>query len=89
MAIIDPKDLVDYPQRLRRNFKTVFSQMQDTDELLYVKSLIEPFHPSIMGVRVPSLLPRETATFNTFNQFDYVVNVDYLTIMNLELGGEV
>jgi len=40
--------------------------IEDDNEKHYVKSLIDPFHPSVYGVRVPSILPRETVTFNTF-----------------------
>lgn len=31
---------------------------------------MDPFHPEAAGTRVPSLLPRDTATFNTYSQID-------------------
>jgi hypothetical protein len=51
--------------------KAMFEQLTDGEETRYVKSLVDPFHPDCAGTRVPTLLPRDTATFNTYNQIDY------------------
>lgn len=33
--------------------------------------MLDPFHPDCIGVRVPSVLPRETMTYTSFNEITY------------------
>jgi len=52
------------------NLTKVLAHFESDAERTYIKSLLDPFHPQSYGVRVPSVLPRETATFNTINDLD-------------------
>jgi len=88
-ALIDPRKMIDLPQRLRQNLKKVVESIKDDHEKQYVKSLIDPFHESTYGVRVPSILPRDTATFNTFLSAELPSNTDVLLIANLEQGARI
>lgn len=38
-------------------------------ESKYIKSLIDPFHPDAVGVRIPSLNPIDTFTHSHFESF--------------------
>lgn len=62
--------MIHFPTTLRKNMKAMFDQLTDGPETKYVKALVDPFHPECAGARVPTLLPRDTATFNTYNQID-------------------
>lgn len=87
-AIIDPLQLSDFPGRLRRNLEKVFKHLSTDDEKTYIRSLLDPFHPMSHGGRVPSILPRETATFNLFQDLDLpesAVGSQLLVIVNYEL----
>lgn len=46
-------------------------QLQTNDEKRYIKSLLDPFHPDVLGVRVPTRVPRNTITYNTHSVFDF------------------
>jgi len=81
--------MIDLPQKLRRNFKKIISLVQDDHEKQYVKSLADAFHESVNGVRVPSILPRDTATFNTFMTTELPPNEDVFIVANLELGSSI
>jgi hypothetical protein len=59
--------MIHFPATLRKNMKAMFDQLTDGEETKYIKSLVDPFHPECAGARVPTLLPRDTATFNTYN----------------------
>lgn len=85
-ALIDPRKMIDLPQLLKRNLHKVVNMIKDDHEKQYVKCLIDPFHPSTYGARVPSILPRDTATFNSFMTAELPSNSDVLLIANLELG---
>lgn len=60
------------------------------DEKQFLQGLVEPFHPDVEGVRVPSILPRETLTFNIFKSHSLVGNTNdpILMVANYELGCE-
>jgi len=36
-----------------------------------MKSLLDPFHPHSLGVRVPSRVPRNTITYNTHSEYTF------------------
>lgn len=69
-AIVDPQKMVDFPMKLRDNLQSMFQHLNDGEETRYVKSLVDPFHPDCTGVRVPTLLPRDTAVFHMYNSMD-------------------
>lgn len=62
--------MVHFPGQLRKNMRAMFEKLTDGEEIKYIKALVDPFHPDCAGARVPTLLPRDTATFNTYNQLD-------------------
>lgn len=88
-ALIDPHALLQLPHKLKQNLRKVYDLIEDDHERQYVKSLIDPFHPSSYGVRVPSVLPRETVTFNTFQSSELPSNTDVFIVANMELGSEI
>jgi len=51
-----------------------------------MKALVDPFHEDSQGARVPVLLPRDTATFSTYNTYEIPSQADQLIISNFELG---
>lgn len=58
--------------------------MQTTDETRYAKSMLDPFHPDSLGVRVPSRVPRNTVTYNTHQEYSFkatnaVSDIMYIT----------
>lgn len=69
--VIDPKELSAFPRELRRNLNQVILQIADQDERRYVKSMLEPFHPSTKGARVPSKVPRSTMCYESFNASNF------------------
>jgi hypothetical protein len=58
--------VVDYPERLRQNLTKIVEDLESTEEVKYIQSLVDPFHPDTNGVRVPVLLPRPTVAYNDF-----------------------
>lgn len=52
-----------------------------------MKSLLDPFHPHVLGVRVPSRVPRATVTYNTHSEYTFKATssvADVLYINNYE-----
>jgi hypothetical protein len=48
---------------------------------------LDPFHPSVVGVRVPSRVPRNTITYNTHSEYTFRAtnnNSDVMYITNYE-----
>jgi len=68
-AIVDPRSMITFPKDLRNNLLMMMEAFKSTHEAHYIKSLVDPFHPDSQGARVPALLPRDTATFSTFNSY--------------------
>jgi len=46
-------------------------QLSTDDEKRYVKALLDPFHPDVLGVRVPTRVPRNTITYNTHTEYSF------------------
>lgn len=65
----------------------MISELATDDEKRYIKSLLDPFHPDVLGVRVPSRVPRNTITYNTHTSFDFKASSsrhDLMYINNFE-----
>lgn len=92
-ALVDPRNMINFPSNLRKNMRKLFENMEQKHEIRYVKSLIDPFHPESQGSRVPSMLPRDTATFSTFQQTEFstpsVSSSSHLVISNFEIASDV
>lgn len=69
--VLSPYEMADFPQKLRNNVKKMLDILQTTDEKRFLKSLLDPFHPDVLGVRVPTRVPRNTITYNTSSMFNY------------------
>lgn len=86
-VVLSPHQVVDFPNQLRNNVRKIMTQLQTTDETRYVKSLLDPFHPDCLGVRVPSRVPRSTVTYNTHAEYTFKAtnqNSDVMYISNYE-----
>lgn len=44
-ALVDPRNMINFPSNLRKNMRKLFENMEQKHEIRYVKSLIDPFHP--------------------------------------------
>lgn len=85
--VLAPHQVIDFPQQLRNNVRRIMDTLQTTDEKRYVKSLLDPFHPDSLGVRVPSRVPRNTITYNTHSEYTFRAtnqSQDLLYINNFE-----
>jgi hypothetical protein len=52
-----------------------------------MKSLLDPFHPHALGVRVPTRVPRNTITYNTHSEYTFKATnavTDVMYINNFE-----
>ena len=79
--------MIDFPQQLRNNVRKMIAELATDDEKRYIKSLLDPFHPDALGVRVPSRVPRNTITYNTHTSFDFKASSsrhDLMYINNFE-----
>lgn len=67
--------------------RKVLDHLQTTDETRYMKSLLDPFHPHALGVRLPTRVPRNTITYNTHSEYTFRStnsSTDVLYINNYE-----
>jgi len=65
-TIVDPLAISEFPETLRRNVAALFKSISADCEVDYVRGLADPFHPWVNGVRVPTLMPRETVPYCDF-----------------------
>lgn len=80
-VVLSPHQVLDFPQQLRNNVRKVLDQLQTDDEKRYVKSLLDPFHPHSLGVRVPTRVPRNTITYNTHSEYTFKATANSQDIM--------
>lgn len=58
------------------------------DDRKYVKSMLDPFHKTTKGARIPSKVPRYTVCYESFNGIDFASsenNTSALYFTNYEL----
>jgi len=61
---INPDEIYIFPKMFKQNFKKILANLGDNAERKYVSSLLDPFHPSVTGVRIPRKIPRELVSYN-------------------------
>lgn len=83
-TVVDPLAIAEFPEMLRRNVAHLFKSIQSDCEIDYVRSLADPFHPWVNGVRVPTLMPRETVPYCDFS--DTAINTtSFIFFANMEI----